>query len=75
MKRMGIGYDWSREIATAEPEYYRWTQWLFLRCSSAASRTGRGALKWCATYQTVLANEQVIDGRCWRCDTVTRRGT
>jgi leucyl-tRNA synthetase len=70
MKRMGWAIDWSREISTAEPEYYRWTQWLFLRFFEKGLAYRREApVKWCPKDQTVLANEQVIDGRCERCGT------
>jgi leucyl-tRNA synthetase len=64
----GISIDWSRELATHEPEYYRWTQWIFLKLyeQGLAYRT-RAAVKWCPNDQTVLANEQVVDGRCERC--------
>ena len=66
----GISIDWSREIATHEPEYYRWTQWIFLQLYEAglAYRTD-APVQWCPKDQTVLANEQVIDGRCERCGT------
>ncbi len=68
MKRMGWAIDWSREVSTAEPEYYRWTQWLFLRFFERGLSYRREApVKWCPNDQTVLANEQVIDGRCERC--------
>ena len=68
MKRMGWAIDWSREVSTAEPEYYRWTQWLFLRFFERGLAYRREApVKWCPKDQTVLANEQVIDGRCERC--------
>ena len=68
MKRMGWAIDWSREVSTAEPEYYRWTQWLFLRFFERGLSYRREApVKWCPKDQTVLANEQVIDGRCERC--------
>jgi leucyl-tRNA synthetase len=67
-RRWGVSIDWSREIATHEPDYYRWTQWIFLQMLSAhiAYRT-EAPVQWCPTDQTVLANEQVIDGRCERC--------
>ncbi len=70
----GTGYDWSREIATCEPEYYRWNQWLFLRlfeCGLAYKR--EAPVNWCPHDRTVLANEQVIDGRCWRCEHLVER--
>jgi leucyl-tRNA synthetase len=70
MKRMGWAIDWSREISTHEPEYYRWTQWLFLRFFERGLAYRKEApVKWCPKDQTVLANEQVIDGRCERCGT------
>jgi len=70
MKRMGWAIDWSREVSTADPEYYRWTQWLFLRFFERGLAYRREApVKWCPRDQTVLANEQVIDGRCERCGT------
>nr|MBA2523807.1 leucine--tRNA ligase [Solirubrobacterales bacterium] len=66
----GISIDWTREFATCEPTYYRWTQWLFLRLfeKDLAYRTD-APVQWCPKDQTVLANEQVIDGRCERCGT------
>ncbi len=68
IRLMGTGYDWSREIATCTPEYYRWNQWLFLRLYEHGLAYKREApVNWCPHDQTVLANEQVIDGRCWRC--------
>ena len=68
MRRMGWAIDWSREVATCEPDYYRWTQWIFLRFLEAGLAYRREApVKWCPNDQTVLANEQVIDGRCERC--------
>ncbi len=64
----GISIDWSREIATHEPSYYRWTQWIFLQLLGAGlAYRKQAAVKWCPNDQTVLANEQVIDGRCERC--------
>ncbi len=66
--RWGISIDWSREIATHDPSYYRWTQWIFLRfLERGLAYRKEAAVKWCPFDQTVLANEQVIDGRCERC--------
>ncbi|HEX5250883.1 MAG TPA: class I tRNA ligase family protein, partial [Gaiellales bacterium] len=68
MRRMGWSIDWKRELSTAEPEYYRWTQWIFLRLFEAGLAFRKSAnVNWCPNDQTVLANEQVIDGRCERC--------
>src|SRR2546421_9494982 len=64
----GISIDWSREFGTHEPRYYRWTQWIFLQLFNAGlAYRKEAAVKWCPNDQTVLANEQVIDGRCERC--------
>src|SRR5580698_8562844 len=64
----GISIDWSRELATCEPSYYRWTQWIFLQLFEAGLAYRRdAAVKWCPNDQTVLANEQVVDGCCERC--------
>jgi leucyl-tRNA synthetase len=74
IRLMGTGYDWSREIATCEPEYYRWNQWLFLRLFENGLAYKREApVNWCPHDRTVLANEQVIDGRCWRCNHLVER--
>ncbi|HLI96173.1 MAG TPA: leucine--tRNA ligase [Candidatus Baltobacteraceae bacterium] len=74
VRLMGTSYDWSREVATCDPEYYRWNQWLFLRLYEQGLAYKREApVNWCPHDQTVLANEQVIDGRCWRCDNVVER--
>jgi leucyl-tRNA synthetase len=71
MKRMGWAIDWDREVAVHEPAYYHWTQWLFLQFLKAGQAFRKEApVKWCPKDQTVLANEQVIDGRCERCGTV-----
>jgi leucyl-tRNA synthetase len=67
-KRLGWAIDWDREVSTHVPEYYRWTQWLFLKFFEAGHTYRKEApVKWCPQDQTVLANEQVIDGRCERC--------
>ena len=66
----GIGYDWSREIATCYPDYYKWTQWIFLKLySKGLAYRKQAAVNWCNSCKTVLANEQVIDGECERCST------
>ncbi len=74
LKRLGYGYDWTREIATCHPDYYRWEQWFFTRLMEKGIAYKKTApVNWCPHDKTVLANEQVIDGRCWRCDTVVER--
>ncbi len=74
IRLMGTSYDWSREIATCEPEYYRWNQWLFIRLYEQGLAYKREApVNWCPRDRTVLANEQVEDGRCWRCGTLVER--
>jgi leucyl-tRNA synthetase len=74
IRLMGTGYDWSREFATCQPEYYRWNQWIFLRMYEDGLAYKREApVNWCPKDQTVLANEQVEDGRCWRCGTLVER--
>ena len=71
LKRLGFGYDWDRELATCDVGYYRWEQWLFTRLLKKGLVYKRTApVNWCPHDKTVLANEQVVDGRCWRCDTV-----
>jgi leucyl-tRNA synthetase len=68
MRRMGWSIDWTRELTTSDPDYYRWTQWIFLRMHEAGLAYRKAAaVKWCPVDQTVLANEQVVDGRCERC--------
>ena len=70
MRRVGWAYDWTRELSTHDPEYYRWQQWQFLRFYERGLAYRKGApVKWCPNDQTVLANEQVHDGRCERCGT------
>jgi leucyl-tRNA synthetase len=67
MRRMGLSYDWSTEVTTCLPDYYRWNQWFFLRmCEKGLAYRKKSKVNWCPECQTVLANEQVIDGRCWR---------
>lgn len=68
---LGLSYDWSREVATCHPSYYKWTQWLFqLFYKRGLAYKKKAAVNWCHDCNTVLANEQVIEGQCWRCDTV-----
>ena len=70
LRRLGFSIDWSREFATCDPRYYRWTQWLFLRfLERGLAYRKEAAVNWCPKDATVLANEQVIDGRCERCGT------
>lgn len=70
MKLLGCQFDWSREVDTTQPEYYRWTQWIFVQLFKAGlAYQAEAPVNWCPKDQTVLANEQVIDGRCERCDT------
>jgi len=68
-REMGLSYDWDREVETCRPEYYRWTQWLFeLFYEKGLAYKKKASVNWCNECNTVLANEQVIDGQCWRCD-------
>src|SRR5574342_228421 len=70
LRRFGGMYDWRHELSTTDPAYYRWTQWLFIQLFKAGlAYKKRAAVNWCPKDKTVLANEQVIDGRCERCDT------
>ncbi|MEQ9861705.1 leucine--tRNA ligase [Pectobacterium cacticida] len=74
LKLLGFGYDWDREIATCKPDYYRWEQWFFTKLyEKGLVYKKTSAVNWCPNDQTVLANEQVIDGCCWRCDTKVER--
>ncbi|MGI5816809.1 MAG: leucine--tRNA ligase [Armatimonadota bacterium] len=74
--RLGISYDWSREIDTSSPEYYGWTQWLFLQLyREGLAYRGPGLVNWCPDCTTVLANEQVVGGCCERCDATVERTT
>ena len=70
LKRLGFGYDWDRELATCDPGYYRWEQWFFLKLlEKDLVYKKTSPVNWCPNDKTVLANEQVIEGCCWRCDT------
>ncbi len=74
IRLLGTGYDWSREFATCDPAYYRWNQWIFLRLYEKGLAYKREApVNWCPFDQTVLANEQVEDGKCWRCGNAVER--
>lgn len=74
LKRMGYAYDWRREIATCRPEYYRWEQEFFLKCLKKGLVYRKQAPQnWCPSCHTVLANEQVVEGRCWRCDSLVEQ--
>jgi leucyl-tRNA synthetase len=69
LKKMGISYDWDREVATCDPSYYRWEQLVFIKMlERGIAYRRRSTVNWCPSCQTVLANEQVEAGRCWRCD-------
>ena len=74
LKSLGFGIDWTRELATCEPSYYKWEQWFFTKLyEKGLVYKKTSAVNWCPHDATVLANEQVIDGCCWRCDTVVER--
>ena len=69
LKRMGLSYDWSRELATCEPDYYRWEQQIFLKMlEKGLAYKKSAAVNWCQQCETVLANEQVEEECCWRCE-------
>ena len=74
LKMLGLSYDWDREVTTCKPDYYKWTQWLFLQLyKKGLVYKKEAAVNWCNNCGTVLANEQVIDGKCWRCDSVVEK--
>ena len=74
LARLGFAYDWDRELATCSPDYYRWEQWFFTRLMDRGLAYKKEAdVNWCENDQTVLANEQVVDGKCWRCDNPVER--
>ncbi|HZP80576.1 MAG TPA: leucine--tRNA ligase, partial [Chthonomonadaceae bacterium] len=74
LKLVGISYDWSREINSSLPDYYRWTQWLFLLLYKRGLAYRQNApVNWCPQDKTVLANEEVVNGRCWRCGTLVEK--
>ncbi|MEH6348201.1 MAG: leucine--tRNA ligase [Bermanella sp.] len=74
LNSLGFGYDWDRELATCKPEYYRWEQWFFTKLVEKDLAYKKvSAVNWCPHDKTVLANEQVIDNCCWRCDTPIER--
>lgn len=73
-REMGLSYDWDREVETCRPDYYRWTQWMFETFyKRGLAYKKEASVNWCDTCGTVLANEQVIDGKCWRCDNDVRK--
>lgn len=74
LKMLGLSYDWDREVTTCKPDYYKWTQWLFLQLyKKGLAYKKEAAVNWCEECGTVLANEQVIDGKCWRCDNIVEK--
>ncbi|MCF8000340.1 MAG: leucine--tRNA ligase [Halanaerobiales bacterium] len=74
MKAMGLSYDWDREVATAEPDYYKWTQWFFIKMfENDLAYKKEQPVNWCPSCDTVLANEQVVNNRCERCDTLVEQ--
>jgi len=74
LKRLGFAYDWDRELATCKPDYYKWEQWLFTKLFEKGLVYKKTApVNWCPNDMTVLANEQVVEGCCWRCDTPVER--
>lgn len=73
LKRMGLSYDWAREVTTCQPDYYRWNQWIFLKLYEKGLAYKKfSKVNWCTGCSTVLANEQVEDGLCWRCASIVQ---
>jgi leucyl-tRNA synthetase len=71
LKRLGFSYDWGREVNTAHPSYYKWGQWIFLKFyERGLAYRKKAPVNWCPSCETVLANEQVVGGRCWRCESL-----
>ena len=69
LKKIGLSYDWEREVTTCLPDYYKWTQWMFVQLfKNNLAYRARSLVNWCPTCKTVLANEQVEQGRCWKCE-------
>ena len=74
LQRLGISYAWEREIATCLPEYYKWNQWVFIKMLERdLAYKRRSSVNWCSSCKTVLANEQVVNGGCWRCGTIVEQ--
>ncbi|WEL22967.1 leucine--tRNA ligase [Candidatus Nanohalovita haloferacivicina] len=74
LKRLGFSYDWNREVATCDPEYYKWNQWIFQKMlEEGLAYRENSEVNWCPSCETVLADEQVEDGLCWRCDSVVEQ--
>ncbi|GAX59929.1 leucyl-tRNA synthase [Candidatus Scalindua japonica] len=74
LEKWGVGYDWDREVASCEPDYYKWTQWIFLKLfEQNLAYKKKAAVNWCPSCATVLANEQVVDDLCERCDTKVKQ--
>ena len=74
LKRLGFSYDWSREVNTCLPEYYKWNQWIFLKLlENGLAYKKNDLVNWCPQCKTVLANEQVIGDKCWRCDSIVEQ--
>ncbi len=74
LKRLGFSYDWDREVNTADPAYYKWGQWIFLKFyERGLAYRKKAPVNWCPSCETVLANEQVVGGKCWRCDSLVEK--